>query len=103
MSIESLKCKECGTAYELGASYVCENCFGPLEVAYDYSELDPVETKRRIQAGSAGIWRYADFLPFSGRPAHTVCTNSSFELIGPFGLSDMMRCGAMVVPSTSSP
>jgi threonine synthase len=68
MSIESLKCKECGTAYELDASYVCENCFGPLEVAYDYSELDPVEVKRRIQAGSQGIWRYADFLPFQGRP-----------------------------------
>jgi threonine synthase len=68
MSIESLKCKECGTAYELDASYVCENCFGPLEVAYDYSSLEPVEVKRRIQAGSQGIWRYADFLPFEGRP-----------------------------------
>jgi threonine synthase len=68
MSIESLKCKECGTAYELDASYVCENCFGPLEVAYDYSSLDPVEVKRQIQAGSQGIWRYADFLPFKGRP-----------------------------------
>ncbi len=68
MSIESLKCKECGTAYELGAYYVCENCFGPLEVAYDFSALDPVEAKRRIQAGSQGIWRYADFLPFEGRP-----------------------------------
>jgi threonine synthase len=68
MSIESLKCKECGTAYALDASYVCENCFGPLEVAYDYSALDPVEVKRRIQAGSQGIWRYADFLPFEGRP-----------------------------------
>ena len=44
--------------------YVCENCFGPLEVTYDYSGLDPAEAKRRIQAGSAGIWRYADFLPF---------------------------------------
>jgi threonine synthase len=68
MSIESLKCKECGTAYALDASYVCENCFGPLEVAYDFSSLDPVEVKRRIQAGSQGIWRYADFLPFEGRP-----------------------------------
>jgi threonine synthase len=68
MSIESLKCKECGTAYELGAHYVCENCFGPLEVSYDFSGLDPVAAKRRIQAGSQGIWRYADFLPFEGRP-----------------------------------
>jgi threonine synthase len=68
MSVESLKCKECGTAYELEARYVCENCFGPLEVAYDHSGLDPAETRRRIQAGSQGIWRYADFLPFAGRP-----------------------------------
>ena len=68
MSIESLKCKECGTAYGLDASYVCENCFGPLEVSYDYSGLDAAEVKRRIQAGSQGIWRYSDFLPFEGRP-----------------------------------
>jgi threonine synthase len=67
MSIENLKCKECGSTYELGASYFCENCFGPLEVAYDFSGLDPDEVKRGIQAGSQGIWRYSDFLPFEGR------------------------------------
>jgi threonine synthase len=67
MSVESLKCKECGTTYELDASYVCENCFGPLEVSYDYSGLDAAEAKRRIQAGSQGIWRYRDFLPFKGK------------------------------------
>src|SRR4029079_17434111 len=69
MSVESLKCKECGTSYELDARYVCENCFGPLEVSYDLSGLDAAEAKRRIHAGSQGIWRYADFLPFDGRPA----------------------------------
>src|SRR4051795_528669 len=68
MAIESLKCKECGATYDLGAHFACEHCFGPLEVAYDYSALDPAETKRKIQAGSQGIWRYADFLPFEGRP-----------------------------------
>jgi threonine synthase len=68
LSAESLKCKECGAGYELGASYACENCFGPLEVAYDYSGVDAAEAKRRIQAGSQGIWRYSDFLPFTGRP-----------------------------------
>jgi threonine synthase len=48
---------------------VCEECFGPLEASYDLSALDPAETRRKIQAGSRGIWRYADFLPFDGRPA----------------------------------
>jgi len=68
LSLESLRCKECGTTYALDAQFVCEQCFGPLEVAYDYSGLDADELKRRIQAGSNGIWRYADFLPFAGRP-----------------------------------
>jgi threonine synthase len=68
MSIESLKCKECGASYDLDAHFACENCFGPLEVAYDHSSLKADEAKRRIQAGSQGIWRYADFLPFVGRP-----------------------------------
>jgi len=68
MAVENLKCKECKAEYELGASYFCEKCFGPLEVTYDHSRLDAVEAKRRIQAGSQGIWRYADFLPFAGRP-----------------------------------
>jgi threonine synthase len=66
MSVENLKCKECGSTYELDASYFCENCFGPLEVVYNLEKLDPAEVKRRIQAGSQGIWRYSDFLPFKG-------------------------------------
>ncbi len=68
LALESLRCKECGTRYELDASFVCEQCFGPLEVAYDFSGINPDEAKRKIQAGSNGIWRYADFLPFTGRP-----------------------------------
>jgi threonine synthase len=68
MSLQGLRCKECGASFELDAHYFCESCFGPLEVAYDHSSLDPAEAKRRIQAGSQGIWRYADFLPFEGRP-----------------------------------
>jgi threonine synthase len=68
MAPKSLSCRECGTTYPLEALYVCERCFGPLEVAYDHSGLDRDEAKRKIQAGPAGIWRYADFLPFAERP-----------------------------------
>ena len=70
MSVEALKCKECGERYPLDARFVCETCFGPLEVEYDLSELDAGESRRRIQAGPATIWRYADFLPFE-RPPRT--------------------------------
>jgi threonine synthase len=67
-SLEALKCKECGERYALDARYVCDVCFGPLEVAYDFSALDAEEVKRRIQGGPQDIWRYSDFLPFEQRP-----------------------------------
>jgi len=64
MPPEALRCKECKTEYPLEARYVCEQCFGPLEVRYAArTELDAAELKRRIQAGPFSIWRYADFLP----------------------------------------
>src|SRR5215213_9440458 len=68
MPVQALKCKECDSTYPLEARYVCESCFGPLEVAYDHSGLDAAEAKRKIQAGPQTIWRYADFLPFTGSP-----------------------------------
>ena len=68
MPVQALQCKECRETYPLEARYVCERCFGPLEVAYDLSGLDAAEARRRIQAGPNTIWRYADFLPFAGAP-----------------------------------
>jgi threonine synthase len=69
MPVQALQCKECRETYPLDARYVCERCFGPLEVAYEFGGLDPDETRRRIQAGPQSIWRYADFLPFERPPA----------------------------------
>src|SRR3954462_14172347 len=63
MPADALKCKECGTAYPLEARFVCERCFGPLEVAYAPPGGDPAALRRRIQAGPHSLWRYADFLP----------------------------------------
>ena len=75
MSLTSLRCKECGTDYPLEALYVCERCFGPLEVSYDYAGIDADSARRRIQAGSSGIWRYADFLPFTSPPSSARLTD----------------------------
>ena len=69
MPPESLRCKECKTTYPLDARYVCERCFGPLEVLYaDRTGADPAELRRRIQAGPHSLWRYGDFLPVSTLP-----------------------------------
>ena len=54
MALQGLRCKECGTQYPLEALYVCDQCFGPLEVAYDFSDYNADELKRKIQAGSNG-------------------------------------------------
>ena len=70
MSATNLKCRECGSEYELDPIYVCERCFGPLEVAYDHSALaqDIPELRRRIQGGPQNLWRYSDFLPLPEGP-----------------------------------
>ncbi len=58
-----LKCKECGAEYEPKAIHVCEECFGPLEVKYDYDRLRQDVTRESIEAGPNSIWRYRAFLP----------------------------------------
>ena len=69
MPPESLRCKECKTTYPLDAQYVCERCFGPLEVAYAArDDTDPEALRRRIQAGPHSLWRYGDFLPVQAAP-----------------------------------
>jgi threonine synthase len=73
MPPESLHCKECKTTYPLDARYVCEQCFGPLEVAYaPRTDPDPAELRRRIQAGPHSLWRYADFLPVAAQQPGTL-------------------------------
>lgn len=61
--LKGLKCKECGAEYELKASHVCELCFGPLEVKYDYDVLRQRVSREIIEAGPNSIWRYRHFLP----------------------------------------
>jgi threonine synthase len=69
MAARNLKCKECAAEYPLEACYVCDRCFGPLEVAYERDPLrDLAELRRRIQGGPQNVWRYADFLPLTGGP-----------------------------------
>jgi threonine synthase len=61
--VQGLRCRECGAEYELRATHVCEACFGPLDVAYDYDAIRRLVSRERIQAGPPSIWRYRDLLP----------------------------------------
>jgi len=63
-----LKCKECGREYAKEAAYVCEFCFGPLEVAYDYERIAGQFSQDVIMSRPLNLWRYRELLPLDGDP-----------------------------------
>jgi threonine synthase len=63
-----LKCRECGKEYEKAPIYVCEFCFGPLEVIYDYQAIGRVLTKEVINSRGHNLWRYRELLPIDNEP-----------------------------------
>jgi threonine synthase len=54
-----LVCRECRATQPLGPSYACQECFGPLEIGYEFPEV----TRAQIEAGPKNIWRYQALLP----------------------------------------
>ncbi|MDR5682868.1 MAG: threonine synthase [Armatimonadota bacterium] len=62
-SVTHLRCRACGAGYEVGPDYVCSECFGPLEVAYDPSRVAREATRERIVSGPPTLWRYRALLP----------------------------------------
>jgi threonine synthase len=63
-----LKCKECGHRVGISPVHVCQACFGPYEVEYDYARMKGKVTRQSIAAGPKSLWRYKDFLPVEGEP-----------------------------------
>ncbi len=58
-----LKCKECGHRVPVSPVHVCEACFGPYEVEYDYAKMKGKVTRESIEKGPKSLWRYKDLLP----------------------------------------
>ncbi|MFN8632620.1 MAG: threonine synthase [Chloroflexota bacterium] len=65
-TVKGLQCRECGELYPAQAIHVCEMCFGPLEVAYDYDAIGNRVSKASIAQGPASLWRYKALLPIEG-------------------------------------
>ena len=61
--VVGLKCKECGRQAPVSPRHVCESCFGPYEVEYDYAAMRGKVTRESIAAGPRSLWRYRDLLP----------------------------------------
>ena len=64
-----LKCRECHAEVPHGPVHVCELCFGPLEVDYDYDAIAGAIDRDRLAARPLNMWRYAELLPLGGPPA----------------------------------
>ncbi len=66
--VRGLKCRECGREYPVEPIYVCEFCFGPLEVVYDYEGIKKVLTKEVIESRPQNLWRYKELMPIDNEP-----------------------------------
>ncbi len=66
--VRGLVCRECGEIYDLAPLHVCELCFGPLEVAYDYDAIRHDISREEIERGPTTVWRYRKLLPIGDEP-----------------------------------
>lgn len=61
-----LRCRKCGQEYPLQPMRLCDFCFSPLDVAYDYKAISKAISRGIISAGPRSIWRYRHLLPVEG-------------------------------------
>lgn len=64
--VTGLQCRECGKSYPKAPLSVCEYCFGPLEVNYDYAALKEALSREMIERRQPNMWRYRELLPVDG-------------------------------------
>ena len=95
-----LKCRECERKYPKEPLHVCEFCFGPLEVDYNYEAIQKSISRRSIEQGPESLWRYIDLLPIDGEPTDGL--NSGFTpLIRAKNLGDALGVKELYVKDDS--
>ncbi|MCJ7669159.1 MAG: threonine synthase, partial [Dehalococcoidia bacterium] len=62
----ALRCRKCGREYPLEPLNLCDFCFSPLEVSYDYKSIAKAVSREKIIEGPPSMWRYKDLLPVDG-------------------------------------
>ena len=98
--IIGLKCRECERKYPKEPLHVCEFCFGPLEVDYDYEVIQKSISRESIERGPNSLWRYADLLPIDGEPTDGL--NSGFTpLIRAKNLEDVLGVKELYIKDDS--
>ncbi len=60
-----LRCRECGKTYGVRPQSICDECFSPLEVAFDLDYARTRFTREAVSQGPLNMWRYRGLLPVS--------------------------------------
>src|ERR1700716_4021007 len=76
-----LRCRECHKSWGNQPRSICDDCFSPLEVFYDYDELRSQVTRESIAQGPASLWPYSALLPLP----------ESFQPSLPTGFTPLIR------------
>ena len=66
--VKGLECRECGQDYPKEPLHVCETCFGPLEIVYDYDAIAKAISREKIAGRDKNLWRYRELLPIDEEP-----------------------------------
>ena len=66
--VTGLQCRECRQKYLSKPIHVCETCFGPLEIVYDYHGIKKSISREKIASRDKSLWRYRELLPIDGQP-----------------------------------
>ena len=86
MSTYELRCRECGRSWGNQPRSICDDCFSPLEVAYDYDAIRALAvrgafTREQIARRPPNMWRYSELLPLP----------EGFEPPLPVGFTPLLR------------
>src|SRR5215469_1130029 len=106
-SIYQLRCRECGKTWGNVPRSFCEDCFSPLEVAYDYDALKKIASREKLSSRSFNMWRYSELLPLNNDFTPPTATGGtplvrSKKLAGKWGIKDLyLKNDAVCFPSLS--
>ena len=106
-SLYQLRCRECGKTWGNVPRSFCEDCFSPLEVAYDYDALKKIARRENLSSRSFNMWRYFELLPLGEDFIPPTATGGtplvlSHKLAAQWGIKNLyLKNDAVCFPSLS--
>lgn len=98
--VNGLKCRECGREYPKQPIAGCEECFGPLEVDYDYDAISRALSREKIASRKQNLWRYRELLPIDGDPTVGLASGAT-PLIRPGRLARVLGIRDLYIKNDS--